>query len=181
MLYFGIYFGIYYQVILYGAHILLQDPHCALVAVCSAPAKLVCCRNIGRLEGHLPPHRNYLFPDELIEISVHLCTPHQKYLCICAHRTKFTSDRDGSAPWSTQYTLYTQCTLVHLPSLAWLPHLHFGRTRYGPETKAETKTKAEKRQKHTDTVQPGFFFCIFKRAGAAVWILLQYELRYFRC
>ena len=44
--------------------------------LCSAPPKLVCCRNIGRLEGHLPPHRNYLFPDELIEISVHLCTLH---------------------------------------------------------------------------------------------------------
>ena len=111
------------------------------IGCCAVPPKLVCCRNIGRLEGHLPPHRNYLFPDELIEISVHLCTPHQKYLCICAHRTKFTSDRDGSAPWSTQYTLYTQCTLVHLPSLAWLPHLHFGRTRYGQETKTETETE----------------------------------------
>ena len=51
------------------------------IGCCAAPPKLVCCRNIGRLEGHLPPHRNYLFPDELIEISVHLCTP----LCASVH------------------------------------------------------------------------------------------------
>ena len=60
-----------------------SEPLCPVVMGCDlvhgavAATKIRLSWNIGRRGGgHLPPHRNYLFPDELIEISVHLCTLH---------------------------------------------------------------------------------------------------------